>query len=226
MPQAPTYRNRTADEIAHQKLFFDSAGYFYRSMSWLDSFSHNHQFTNLLYACIEARMGIEYTFFEEVILSTGANLSRADYQRCLGSPRKLRKLLRNITPDYEKLQKFTQAVSDITPGTPRIIFWDLKQLELAWGMLSEYLHWFGARTETTDDPQWLDQAHQKILAIVEPIWNKLLSGYNAIAHPDGMKPNTREIWEDFRLGKIDIESARTRLNIIRPMIIGKIQKSG
>lgn len=226
MPQAPTYRNRTADEIAHQELFFDSAGYFYRSMSWLDRFSGNQHFTVLLYACIEGRMGIEHTIFEEVVLSTGTNLSRADYQRCLRSSQNLGKMLKQISPDYEKLQEFTQAVSAVTPGTPPIIFWSLKQLQIAWGKLSEYVHWFGAQNETTDDPRWLVQVHQNVLAIMEPIWKKLLSGENAIMHPDGMKPNTREIWEDFRSGKISIESVRSRLEIIRPMIIGKIERFG
>ena len=71
----PSHTSRTPEQIVSEKIYFDSAGYLYRAMSWIDHFERNDHFVSLLYACIEARYGIEYLIFEEIIISTGADFN-------------------------------------------------------------------------------------------------------------------------------------------------------
>ena len=161
----PDHRDRDPEEITGEKLHFDSVGYIYRAMSWLDYFERTNLFTALLYACIDARMGIEHLLFEELVMSTDGQLSREDYERCLGNRMKFAKLIQQLDPDHERLQHFTRAVLELMRqryNVPTLVFWKPRELEKTWGKLSKYLHWSGAKTETTDKSDWLDHAHEDI----------------------------------------------------------------
>ena len=213
---APSHRNRTADEIISYDVYHDALGFGYRAASWLDLVKRTRDFAGLHYACIDARLAIEHLIFEQLVITGGEALTYEAYKSCLADPRNLSKRLRKIVPDYEKLQTFTELVVSLNPGLPRVNQWDIKGLLKSWGVLSSYLHWSGAHSETTENQGWQNQAIQKATEIIEPLWQKMSSGHSGCMPPKRMKPHVREVWEDFRVGKIDRESARIRLEIIRP----------
>ena len=215
---APSHRNRTAEKIVSENVFHDAIGFGYRAASWLDLAIRTRDFAALHYACIDARLAIEHLIFEQLVITAGETLTPEAYKRCLKNSRKLDKLLRSIVPDYKKLQAFTEIVGSLTPGIPRINQWDVDDLMKSWGVLSSYLHWRGAPSETTENNEWQNHAIQKATEIIEPLWQKLSSGHSGCILPRGMKPHVRKIWDEFRLGKIDGASARIRLHIIRPVI--------
>jgi hypothetical protein len=65
----PSHVGKTpAEIIAIEQL--DGGGYLYKSMAWLNYFERVPVFSPLLYACIDARHGIEYLLFEELVIST------------------------------------------------------------------------------------------------------------------------------------------------------------
>ena len=212
----PSHQNRKASEILGEKLHFDSVGYLFRAVSWLDYFDRTHQYTALLYACVEGRMGIEYLLFEELVISTGARLRRQDYERCVRERGKFTKMIRQLSPEHEKLQEFTRIVVEISPGAPRVVYWRLKDLEKARGKLSEYLHWKGSRIETAEDLSWLSMMHNNLKDLLIPIWEKMSSGRSGLLHPGDMTPNARAVWEEFKNGTIDAERANIRLQLTRP----------
>jgi len=190
----PSHCGRSADEIIGEKVYYDSVGYLYRAVSWLDHFERTPRFTTLLYACIEARMGVEYLLFEELVISTGVKLSREDYERCLKNRNSFSKLIRQLSPDHRKAQEFTCAVTELEPAVPKLVYWDPRELEKAWGKLSKYVHWVGARTETTDDSNWLDRTGASVRDVLMPIWQKIISGQSGLLHPSEMKPQVYEAW--------------------------------
>lgn len=216
MLSAPTYRNRVADHILGERLYYDSAGHLYRAASWLDHCERAPRFTTLCYACIEARLGIEYLLFEELIISTGASLSRDDYERCLKSRVGFAKIIAQLSPHHEKAQQFTRIVAEIEGASQVSVFWSPTELMKSWGKLSRYLHWSGSRLESTEDPEWLLSSFKEVKAIIVPIWTKMASGYGGLLHPSKMAPRVTSIWADFRDGKINEESAKIRLKIARP----------
>jgi len=217
----PSHVSRTPAQIVGEKLHFDSSGYLYRAMSWIDYFERSYQFPALLYACIEARYGIEYLMFEEIVISTGANLSIDEYEKCLKSPTKLYNALRRISPDYEKLQGFTKIIVSSEPGLPNIIQWNLKSLLKSWGSISDYLHWCGSKNNTTELKKWRLNAGAKIRSVVEPIWLNISSGQSAIMHPNEMRPEIRDIWEQYRNNTIDAKGVKIRMEILEPMLKAK-----
>ena len=217
----PSHTARTPEQIISENIYFDSAGYLYRAMSWIDHFERNDQYAALLYACIEARYGIEYLIFEEIIISTGADLSMEEYEQCLKTPTKLYNALKRISPDYERLQGFAKIIVRLEPKFPKIIQLQPKKLLKAWGSISNYLHWCGSRNNTTEVKQWRLDAGNNIRGIVEPIWLKISSGQSAIMHPKDMHPEILELWEKYKNNDIDAEGIKIRMDILKPMLQSK-----
>ena len=214
----PSHTSRTPEQIVSEKIYFDSAGYLYRAMSWIDHFERNDHFVSLLYACIEARYGIEYLIFEEIIISTGADLSMEEYDKCLKSPTKLYNALKRISPDYERLQGFAKIIVSLEPSFPKTIQWQPKKLLKAWGAISNYLHWCGSKNNTTEVKKWRMDAGVKVRGIVEPIWVKISSGQSAIMHPKDMHPEIIELWELYKNDSINAESVKIRMQILKPLL--------
>ena len=223
MYSPPDYKNRDLEEIIGQEISFDSVGHFYRAVSLLDYFDRTKLLTSLLYSSIEARMGIEHLLFEQLVLSVGLKLSQDDYERCLNNRMKFEKLIQELSPDYEKLQQFTGAVLELTRmengrPIPELVFWRPRELMKNWGKLSKYLHWFGAKTQTTDKSDWVDEYQNNIRSILLPIWERMLSGPPGLLHPDNMEPHVHDIWADFKDEKIDVDSVKRRLYLIHPIL--------
>ena len=217
----PSHTSRTPEEIVGEKLYFDSAGYFYRAMSWLDHFEKNDQFPALLYTCIEARYGIEYLMFEELVISTGANLTIEEYEECLKNPTKLYNVFRRISPDYDRLQGFAKIIVSLAPGFPKMIQWNLKKLLKSWSTISNYLHWCGSKNNTTELKEWRDNAGVKVRNAVEPIWLNITSGKSGMMHPKDMHPEIHELWQQYKDNKVDAEGIKIRMAILKPMLESK-----
>ena len=218
---APSHINRTPEEIVRQNSYLDSVGYLYRAVSWLDYFQRIDHFPALLYACIEGRFGIEYLLFEELVMGTGAKLSRQDYEKCLKEGTKLKKAIDRLVPDYNKLQQFTAAIISIQPGLPNVVFWEPTELMKSWGTLSKYVHWFGAKNETTEIASWRTAAYAEVRQVLDPIWGKICSGQSGFMHPDNVMPEVRQVWLDFKNGKIDLEGAKIRMHLMKPLLTAK-----
>ncbi len=217
----PVYVGRSTEEIACKDLYFDSAGYLFRSVSWLDDYRRKKRFPSLLYACIEGRMAIEYLLFEILVIGTGANLTLEEYTKCLKDRSKLEKAIGRLIPDYESIQNFSSLLIEFEPSLPKHLKWDVKELKKSWGILSEYLHWLGASNLTAEDLAWCQSAYQRVEEILFPLWGKLSSGQSMTMHPDNMTQEVRDVWRDYKAGKIDISSARVRLQILKPVLNAK-----
>jgi hypothetical protein len=108
-------------------------------------------------------------------------------------------------------------VGSLSPGLPQLNRWNIKQLRKSWGRLSNYLHWSGAHPETTENPSWQSDALDEVRSIIDPLWEKIRSGHTGSIRIDSMPVPVREVWEDFRTGKIDGEAVRIRLELVRPI---------
>jgi hypothetical protein len=210
-----SYRTRSLQEIVGQDIESDAIGHLHRSMSWLAQFEKKPAYPAFLYACIEARMGLEYLLFEELILSTGAKLTHADYNKCLKDRKKIAKLIKQHSPDLEKLQSFTKAVAELMSPAPRLICWNPKEIERVWGTLSNYVHWSGSKILTTENRQWVADSFSKVKALITPIWEKIVSGQSGLLHPTDMNKTAHAIWTDFQKNKINIASVKVRLRLMQ-----------
>lgn len=176
--------------------------------------------TALVYAALETRNAIEQLFFDLIYLCrpTGG-LTRRDKEECKKKGGVFRVFAR-FAPDYQKRVQFTQSCLSLEHGAPRLIAWDTKKLEKYFGKVSQFCHFQGVSSETTesDFSAWL----AKGIALVDEVFgyfeSEMCRAYSGVLRPETMQPEVKSAWEAFRNGKIDLSSLRTRLQIMQPVM--------
>lgn len=216
-----SYIGKSAEEILALEITLDSAGHLFRALAWIDFYRRKRTFSPLLYACIEGRMAIEYLFFEILVVGAGAQLSKEDYEKCLKERSKLDKMISRLIPEYECMQRFTGVLIEFEPSLPRALSWNIAELKKQWGMLSEFVHWNGARNLTTETPHWNELASKQTEDILNSIRSKMESGAVMSMPPQNMKSEIRDVYDDYRLGKIDLASVRIRLSLLKAVLSAK-----
>jgi len=216
--QTPDFANRQPLDIISEKLFFDSAGFVYRGLSWLDYAKRTGSVTTLLYSALETRLAIEHLLFEELIMSVGGQLDRKEYEKCKGTGTKLAKIIRRLSPDYRQLVIFTRTISSLIPNGPPLIEWEHEKLLKNWGALSSFLHWAGEAKETFESSQWYMRGLETVEHAATYLWEKMRAGYSGVMIPEKMQPEIRQTWEDYKAGKIDLSSVRERARIAQPVL--------
>lgn len=223
MFQGPEYRGRLPEQIISENVYFDSVGYIYRALSWLDIAKRESNVCALQYAAQDARQAIEQLLFEEIVFSVGTELDRQEYEKCKGNSTKLYKIIKQLNPDYEKLAQFTQAIVSSDPHLPPLVTWDHKELMKHWGKVSNYLHWVGEPAETVESEGWITKGIAAVDAAATHIWVKKKSGYTGIMMPKNMQPEIRNCWERFRTGDLDISGVKLSAHIALPILRNRME---
>lgn len=216
--QPPDFTNRQPIDIISDKLFFDSAGFVYRGLSWLDYAKRNGTVTTLMYSALEIRLAIEHLMFEELIMSVGCQLDKTEYEKCKGESTKFAKIIKRLSPDYRQLIIFTQTISSLIPNSPPLIEWEHEKLLKLWGDLSSFLHWAGEAKDTFESSRWFLKGLETTEHAATYLWDKMISGHSGVMMPEKMQPEIRQIWENFKSGKIDLSSVRERARIALPVL--------
>lgn len=213
----PEFKNRTAESIVSENLHFESSGYIYRSLSWLDYAERTRSPVALQYAAHDLRQAIEHLLFEEILLSTGSRLTESQYKRCLGNATKLRKIINDISPHHRKLSEFVNAVMETSESKISIAVWDHDLLMRYWGCSSKYLHWSGDSRETVKSTIWLTTSIEQLNQAANYIWSKLTTSVTGTMKIDEMHPEVRALWDQYLSDLIDINQVRIRLDILKPV---------
>jgi len=215
----PDYRNRSPEQIISDKVYFDSVGYVYRALSWLDIAGKSGSVCAIQYAAHDTRQGIEQLLFEELVLSVGTRLDREEYEKCKGNSTKLHKIIRRLSPDYARLAEFTKTVLSTDLQVLPLETWNHGQLMKHWATVSTCLHWAGEPRETVESKEWRDRATSTVETAAQYIWEKKTRGYTGVMMPYSMQPEIRELWGRFRTGQVDIvgveRTARIALSVLR-----------
>ena len=213
---------KSADQIIKTKRFDHSSWHFLQAKSWLDLTKREQLPGTLHYAAIEFRYGIEYLLFELLVL-TKEDLSESEYQKCLRKPDKMKKMLKNAEAPYNKLSRFSKIALKLTPNIPKLMFWDLNTLFQYGGIASEFLHFVGSQSYTYNSGNWLIKSVARIETPLEEVWQNVTQTAGiGLLQPKTMSPVTRDIWNDFRQGKITEDSVEFRLKTVQP--VSKMQR--
>lgn len=204
----PNFLGRTAREIVTEHVHNESSGYIYRALSWLDLAKRERSSPAFQYGAHDARQGIEQLLFEELVLSTGANLDRSEYQKSLGNSTKLHTIINRLSPDREMLVVFLQALMSVSEPKVNLMVWDHKLLMRYWGTISEYLHWAGAIDETIDIWNWVEAGISRTEGACLYIWKNQTEKETGVMLPRDMRPEIATLWERFKSGSICIEEVK------------------
>lgn len=208
MLKGPEFRNRSLESIIADQIYFDSAGHTFRALSWLYVARTRSNASAFQYAALEIRFAIENLLFEEVVISVGTKLDRAEYEKCKGSSTKLKKILRRLNPDYDRLVKFTQTIFSANPQAPPFIVWDHNFLMKQWGKVSDFLHWQGTVDETVASQNWFEDGVKVVEEAALYIWHNMQSGYSGIMLPDKMQPEIKDYWEKYKRGEVTFKQVK------------------
>lgn len=214
----PNFRGRTAHVIITENVFNDSVGYVYRALSWLDLAKREKSSPAFQYGAHDARQGIEQLLFEELVLSTGANLERSEYQKSLGNSTKLHAIIKRLSPDREKLGIFVKAVMET--GNPKfeLMVWDHKLLMNYWGVVSNYLHWAGAIDETINKLSWVETGIVQTEEACLYIWKNKTKKETGIMLPSDMHPEIAALWLRFKAGSIGEKEVKIACELLHPVL--------
>jgi len=215
---APNFEDRSPERIIEENVYFDSAGYAYRALSWLDIAKKRRNVCALQYAAHDIRQAIEQLLFEDLVMSVGTALDRKDYEKCKGNSTKIQNMIKRLSPDYDRLVQFAQAIISTIPGAPPIIVRDHSVLMRHWGVTSKYLHWGGEATETVKSDSWFDSGVLAVDSAATHIWEKMRSGLSGIMMPSDMQPEIRSLWERFRTGEIDLTAVERAAHLALPVL--------
>ena len=193
-------------------------------MSWLDYAKRNTSICAIHYAAFEARRAVEELLFEEIVVTVGKKLDRKRYSECRGSATKLKRVLKRLAPDYDKLQDFLEVLRSTDEASVPITRWDHGILMKHWGKLSKYLHWNGGPEDTVDSVQWFVEALGTIEEAARYLWDGLTTGHSGIMPPERMQPEVRDTWEAFIAGEIDLAAVGRRMTIATPVLRDRIRR--
>lgn len=212
------FQGRTAHTIITEKIFNDSVGYVYRALSWLDLAKREKSSPAFQYAAHDARQGIEQLLFEELVLSTGVNLERSEYQRSLRNSTKLYAIIKRLSPDREKLGIFVKAV--MATGNPKfeLMVWDHKLLMNYWGAVSNYLHWAGAIDETINKWCWVEAGIAQTQEACLYIWENKTKKETGVMLPSAMHPEIAALWVRFKAGSISEKEVKIACELLQPVL--------
>jgi len=214
----PNFRGRTAHSIVTENVRNESSGYIYRALSWLNLARRERSSPAFQYGAHDARQGIEQLLFEELVLSTGANLERSEYQKCLQNSTKLHAIIRRLSPDRETLATFVQAMMSVGESQVDLMIWDHKRLMRYWGIVSEYLHWAGAIDETIDKWGWVEAAIAQTEEACLYIWTNQTEKETGVMLPRDMHPEIAALWERFKAGSIGVEEVRISSRLLQAVL--------
>jgi hypothetical protein len=195
-----------------------SSWHFFQARSWLDYAKRSQIPSTIHYAAFELRYGIEYLLFELLVLANDT-LTVHEYERCLGDPKEMKKMLGTLGVNYHKLSEFTQALLSLTPGAPRLIFWSIDELFRFWGIASSYLHFVGAHILTYGSEVWFIKAIAELDSILEKLWKDINESIGkGVFRPSKMEPEVRAAWIDFQSGAINRDELILRMRILKPLL--------
>lgn len=201
-----------AGRSIHPATIPGSSRHFKNARDRLAEAKETYDPSEILYAAIELRYGIEYLLFECLVL-TGF-LTDALYEECIGDQARMDKMLGQKEAKYEKLCDFYEAVGRVTQ-LPESKRWNIRRLFKSWGIASSYLHFSGSHRDSHEKPEWLAKAIADLESALSEIWIAITTKPGSgLMRPSGMKPPVRAIWEDFAEGKIDLESVEARLRLL------------
>ena len=172
----------------------------------------------LHYAALDLRYGIEYLLFELLVL-TSSGLTEAEYQKCLGDPHAMKKTLRTVQMNYEKLADFSRILLTLVPGAPKLYYWKLDELFRSWGIASELLHFVGSHSRTYASEKWFAKSLMRLEGVLAPIWKVSTTtlGFGLLARST-MEPEVSQAWQEFAVGKLTEEDLKIRMQIIAPIL--------
>lgn len=198
---------KLADQILSNPLIDHYAWHFFQALSWLDLAKRTQKASALHYAA-----------FELHVLASGG-LTKKEYQKCLGSPNKMKKMLHSEKVLYDRLFNFTHILMKLDSSSIQLRYWDLGELFSYWGKASESLHFVRAHSLTYKNNQWFVKTLARLESIINEIWSKNRGTIGVgVLRPEKMDHEVKLAWDAYSKGQLSHNELSMRMNLIGPTL--------
>ena len=180
--------------------------------------------TALVYAALEARNALERLVFEMSVLATGGKFT-SDQLSAAQKKDGLFKLLDEALHNYRRHIEFQNICMDLMGNPLRFPVPDIRCCKRLRTDLSSYCHCQLDPNVTISDPagQWFKIGIDIIKQTCDFL-DPLLTAPFGVMHPGTMPAEVREIFDVYISGDIDINTVRTRLDIMLPVLDQRLRQ--
>jgi len=220
----PDFRGRSADQILAEKYTGHASWHVHATLSWLDYVERKQAPVALHYAGLHLRFAVENLWFQIFWAARGATLSEPEFEKALSNTTKLYKLIDSLAPDYRKFAEFDQIIASLdSQAHPPTVVWNIDRLKRIHGECGNLLlHFQGPPSTGYLADGWIADRSSFLRESAKWMWDILTSRGNLVVYyPEGLKSDVLSVWERFRTGEIDAETARLGLKIIQPVVSKK-----
>jgi len=217
----PPIEGQSLEQIINQPHIDMPGWHVHASLRWIDYADRVEAPMALHYAAFHLRYAIEQLWLTIFSAACSTSFSVRHYKQALRQPTKLYKLVKKYAPEYEKFAEFDQLIQQVDPKfRPRTVVWDNTTLSRIHGRCSEkLLHVQKGGDEDYLSKPWIIDRTNFLRDSAQWMWSLMRTGGKVLVnYPDGLRGEPRIVWESFRDGKIDAESAKLRLQLIHPLI--------
>lgn len=180
--------------------------------------------TALVYAALEARNALERLVFEMSVLATGGKFT-SDQLSTAQKKDGLFKLLDEALNNYRRHIEFQNICMELMKTPLRFPVPDIRRCKRLRTDLSSYCHCQLDPNVTVNDPSghWFE-AGIDIVRQTCDFLDPLLTAPFGVMHPGTMPAEVREIFDTYISGDININTVRTRLDIMLPVLDQRIRQ--
>lgn len=182
----------------------------------------------LIYSALEYRMSIERINFELYALMKSLNFISKD------EAKKLEKLTNIITQIMEiignskylyRILKFNSMLfDDSVQSIKKLSIPDIKKLKNYWYALSDFCH-----MKINPEHSWLIQnfvknGYELLNEVENYLWDIKVRKYFGFFRPETWQPEVVDLAEEYIYEKIDKDSVKTRLRLMKPIVASRFKR--
>jgi hypothetical protein len=180
----------------------------------------------LVYGALEARNALERFVFEMAVVATGGHLTEAQMRTARRQDGAFQ-LLEHAMSHYRSHLLFTNLTLEVGQDPFRVAVPNLVQFRRLRTELSDYCHFQVDPAATVNHPgrSWFIAGTAAVKATLDFL-RALQTEVTGLIKPESMSPEVREVFRGFVENEIDLQTARTRLNLMRPVLEERLRRSG
>lgn len=179
--------------------------------------------SSLIYAALEARIGLERFVFEMSVLAKGGNFEDRELEKAR-KRNGIFDLLKNAMDNYRKHLEFCNVILDLLGNKQPIPIPNIQQIKRLITRLSDYCHplFTPINTVEHEQNQWFVGGVTTVNEAISEL-KYLVNSPRAAIERSGMYDEVGLLFDEYLAGKIKIDSVRTRLYLMQPILEARMR---
>jgi hypothetical protein len=182
----------------------------------------------LVYAALEYRLAIERIVFELYALLKRLRKVTIEEEKRLENLSSIITQIMDITENSKYLQRMLEfhsiLFSDETHFKGELAVPKIRLLKNHWHALSEFCHKRINPHSSWESKEYVEKGYKILNEVENYLWEIKVEKHFGLYRMDTWQPEVIKLAEDYINSKIDKQAVKTRLNLMRPVILARFRK--